>query len=262
MAETRPLVYACAGNSPEARLAEEVAAGLERLGLAEMSSVVAVAANVPSLLRTARSRGPVVAIDGCRRRCCATLLRSKGIRVSHAVRLDELAAGDDLVELVAAKLGLPAPRPRGRATSRYLRPLLELDPHPATAATVARSVGVTRPSAREVLEGLRRRGLVDRRPDKTYALTAAGADAARQAVRRQRIVECFLADFVGYPPAAVRELAQPIAEALSQDAAERLFDLLGAPARCPHGEPIEPTPAPGPGSQPTRSSRRPRGSAR
>jgi DtxR family transcriptional regulator, Mn-dependent transcriptional regulator len=125
------------------------------------------------------------------------------------------------------------------AGSRYLSALLEFRSEGAAAAAVARSLDVTRPSAGETLERLRRRGLVERRPDKTYALTASGTAAAREAVRRRRTVECFLADFVGYPTAAVRDLAQPIANALSDDTHERLFQRLGAPARCPHGRPID-----------------------
>lgn len=235
-----PLVYACAGNSAEARLAEQVAAGLERLGGAEMSSVVAVAADVPSLVRTARSRRPVVAIDGCRQSCCATLLRSRGIPVSHAVRLDELvdatpAEPGYLVELIAERLGLAIPR---RAASRYLAPLLDVHPESVAAATVARRLGVTRPSARQALESLRRRGLVERLPDKTFSLTRPGLNAARGAARRQQIVERFLTDFLGYELEAARELAPPLAAALSDDAAGRLVRRLrgrrgGGPPRPP-----------------------------
>lgn len=116
-------------------------------------------------------------------RLCApfTLLRSRGVSVSHAVSLDELAdvASPDrerLVELVAARLGwrtekVAAPRPGGRdrAGSRYLRALLDFHLGGVAAATVARRLGVTRPAPGEALEGLRRRGLVERRPDKAYA---------------------------------------------------------------------------------------------
>lgn len=129
------------------------------------------------------------------------------------------------------------------AGTRYLTALLEFRPEGAAAAAVARRLDVTRPSAGETLERLRRRGLVERRPDKSYVLTATGAAAARATVRRRRTVECFLADFVGYPTAVVRDLAQPIAAALSDDTLERLFQRLGAPARCPHGRPIESPPA-------------------
>lgn len=247
MSQTLPLVSPCVGNSAEARLAGKVAAGLERLGVAELVPAAAVAVMVPTRARAQRSRRPIVAIDGCREGCTATLLRSQGLLVSHAMRLDELAEGGSfarghLIERAARLLESPASgRALRRGTgSRYLCALLKFQPEGAAAAAVARSLEVTRQSAGETLERLRRWGLVERRPDKTYALTTAGTDVARGAVRRRRTVECFLADFVGYPTAAVHDLAQPIADALSDDAVELLFQRLGAPARCPHGRPIDP----------------------
>lgn len=229
MATSRPLVVACVGDSAGARLAAAVAARLERLGLADGAR----GAGRPE-------RCQVVALEGCRRDCAARSLRARGVRVWRSVRVDDLSEGRPpdaarLAEQVAAVLRARRP---GTAV-RYLRALLAQAPRGATAASVARTVGVTRPAAGETLIRLCRRGLVTRRPDRTFALTTAGVAAARAAVRRQRIAERFLADFAGYPTGDVRGPAARIAEGLPDDVAERLFERLGSPARCPHGLPIE-----------------------
>jgi Mn-dependent DtxR family transcriptional regulator/uncharacterized metal-binding protein len=259
-----PLVVACAGSSPEARLAEAVSFELERRGVVARSSLRDVTAAADVSVRVAGPHRRVVAIDGCREGCASALLLERGIRAARVVSLRELADVEtvdpaDLVERIRALLQADADegahtgstvddaedRPRDdHGRNRYLRALLEAHPARSQAAAVARALGVSRPSAGQALDGLRRRGLVERHADKSFALTASGMDAARTVVRSLRIAERFLVDFVGYPVADVRELAVPIADALTADATERLFERLGSPARCPHGNPIDPVPAP------------------
>ncbi|MDO9149491.1 putative zinc-binding protein [Hydrogenophaga sp.] len=75
----RPLVYACSGCSSAAQLANHVAVRLDRAGLAEMSCIAGVGGDVPSLLKTARSGRPIVALDGCPLVCVKSSLARHGI---------------------------------------------------------------------------------------------------------------------------------------------------------------------------------------
>jgi uncharacterized metal-binding protein len=70
----QPLVYSCSGCSSAAQMANAIAIGLDRRGDAEMSCIAGVGGDVPSLVRLATSRRPVVAIDGCRLQCVRACL--------------------------------------------------------------------------------------------------------------------------------------------------------------------------------------------
>ena len=65
----KPLVYSCSGCSSAAQLANAVAVKLDRTEIAEMSCIAGVGGDVPSLLRTAKSGRPIVALDGCALAC-------------------------------------------------------------------------------------------------------------------------------------------------------------------------------------------------
>ena len=77
--DPRPLVYSCSGCSSAAQLANHVALRLDRAGVAEMSCIAGVGGDVASLVRTARSGRPIIALDGCPLNCvqgCLTRLAS------------------------------------------------------------------------------------------------------------------------------------------------------------------------------------------
>jgi uncharacterized metal-binding protein len=78
-AASRPLVYSCSGCSSAAQLANAVALKLDRAGIAEMSCIAGVGGDVPSLLRTAKSGRPIVALDGCALACVSSSLDRHGL---------------------------------------------------------------------------------------------------------------------------------------------------------------------------------------
>ncbi|MEP6965428.1 MAG: putative zinc-binding protein, partial [Polaromonas sp.] len=78
-ASPRPLVYACSGCSSAAQLANHVAVRLDRSGVAEMSCIAGVGGDVPSLLKTALSGRPILALDGCPLVCVKSSLARHGI---------------------------------------------------------------------------------------------------------------------------------------------------------------------------------------
>ena len=77
-----PLVYSCSGCSSAAQLANHVALRLDRAGAAEMSCIAGVGGDVASLVRTARSGRPIIALDGCPLNCV------QGCQARHGIAAD------------------------------------------------------------------------------------------------------------------------------------------------------------------------------
>jgi DtxR family Mn-dependent transcriptional regulator len=100
-------------------------------------------------------------------------------------------------------------------------------------------LGVTRASAGEMLKRLEGEGLIERGEHKEAILTTAGRERAEQVVRKHRLVERLLTDFMGYSAAESHEHADELGEAFSDDMIERIAERLGNPPRCPHGWPID-----------------------
>src|ERR671933_236552 len=69
------------------------------------------------------------------------------------------------------------------------------------AVRVADMLGVSRASAGEMLKRLEADGLVERGEHKEALLTPAGRKRAEKVVRKHRIIERLLTDFMGYTPA-------------------------------------------------------------
>ena len=92
MTDTRaglPLVYSCSGCSSAAQLANHVALRLDRAGVAEMSCIAGVGGDVPSLVRTAHSGRPIIALDGCPLNCVQGCLSRHGIQAARHYQLQQ-----------------------------------------------------------------------------------------------------------------------------------------------------------------------------
>jgi len=110
---------------------------------------------------------------------------------------------------------------------------------PTLAARVAEMLGVSRASAGEMLKRLEGEGLVERGERKEAILTAKGRRRAEQVVRRHRLIERFLTDFLGYTPAESHVHADELGGTFTDEMIERIADRLGHPDRCPHGWPVD-----------------------
>src|SRR6478735_4542306 len=136
----------------------------------------------------------------------------------------------------------------GHSTDEYLEviyflafPIGEYRPagESAIASRVAEMLGVSRASAGEMLKRLEAEGLVERGEQKEAILTPAGRERAELVVRKHRIVERLLTDFMGYTPAEAHVHADEIGESFSDEMIERVSEKLGNPDRCPHGWPVD-----------------------
>ncbi|HZT92390.1 MAG TPA: metal-dependent transcriptional regulator [Gaiellaceae bacterium] len=108
------------------------------------------------------------------------------------------------------------------------------------ASRVAEMLGVSRASAGEMLKRLEAEGLVERGERKEAILTPAGAERARRVVRKHRIIERLLTDFMGYTAAEAHVHADELGATFTDDMVERIERRLGRPDRCPHGWPVDP----------------------
>ena len=111
---------------------------------------------------------------------------------------------------------------------------------PTLASRVAEMLGVSRASAGEMLKRLEAEGLVERGEHKEALLTEAGAERARKVVRKHRVIERLLTDFMGYTAAEAHVHADELGGTFTDEMIERIDEKLGHPERCPHGWPVDP----------------------
>jgi DtxR family Mn-dependent transcriptional regulator len=112
--------------------------------------------------------------------------------------------------------------------------------NPTLASRVAEMLGVSRASAGEMLKRLEADGLVERGEQKEAILTANGRDRAEKVVRKHRIIERLLTDFMGYTAAEAHVHADQLGDTFSDETVDRIEEKLGYPDRCPHGWPVDP----------------------
>lgn len=112
------------------------------------------------------------------------------------------------------------------------------NPGEVTTGTVAQRLGVVPGTASAMVKKLAERGLVDHRPYKGIELTASGQEMAVAAIRRHRICERFLSDYLGYTWHDADRLASTFEHELPAEIEQRLYEALGRPPFCPHGFPI------------------------
>jgi DtxR family Mn-dependent transcriptional regulator len=91
-----------------------------------------------------------------------------------------------------------------------------------------------------MLKRLEREGLIERGEHKEALLTRTGRARAERVVRKHRIIERLLTDFMGYTPAEAHVQADLLGDTFTDEMVERIEDKLGHPDRCPHGWPVDP----------------------
>ena len=109
---------------------------------------------------------------------------------------------------------------------------------------LAEWLGVSPPTVTVALQRLVRDDLIQLGAGRVVTLTPRGELAAAAVVRRHRVVECWLTEELGFDWVTADAEAERVAYTLSDVVLDRLYERLGAPATCPHGNEI-----PGTGNQ-------------
>jgi DtxR family Mn-dependent transcriptional regulator len=104
--------------------------------------------------------------------------------------------------------------------------------------SVASALGVTPGTATTMVKALAESGLAEYEPYSGVRLTGAGEKLAGLVLRRHRLVELFLVQVMGMSWDEVHEEAEQLEHAVSDRLIDRIDDMLGRPARDPHGDPI------------------------
>jgi DtxR family transcriptional regulator, Mn-dependent transcriptional regulator len=125
-------------------------------------------------------------------------------------------------------------------TEEYLEAILEIEEEgivPIRARLVER-LGLSAPAVSETVNRLVDHGYAQLYDDRSLHLTAKGREVATSIVRRHRLAERLLVDVIGLEWEKVHKEADRWEHAISAEVEEKLVQLLGDPATCPHGNPI------------------------
>ena len=133
-----------------------------------------------------------------------------------------------------------SPRAPSEVISRYLEAIYYMwsEGEPLRSARLADWLGVSRPTVTIALRRMTRDGMVRMTRTKDIELTPRGMAEAESIVRRHRIMERWLTDGLGLDWVAADEEAARLEHAVSEVVERRLYEALGRPKTCPHGNPI------------------------
>ena len=133
-----------------------------------------------------------------------------------------------------------SPRGPSEVISRYLEAIYYMwsEGEPLRSARLADWIGVSRPTVTIALRRMARDGMVRMTRTKEIELTPKGMAEAESIVRRHRIMECWLTDGLGLDWVTADEEAARLEHAVSDVVEKRLYEVLGRPRTCPHGNPI------------------------
>src|SRR5436305_3881023 len=126
------------------------------------------------------------------------------------------------------------------ATEEYLETILEIEEEgiPPIRARLVERLGISAPAVSETVNRLVEQGYAQLLEDRSLRLTPKGRALAVSIVRRHRLAERLLTDVIGLEWEKVHREADRWEHAISADVEEKLVQLLGDPATCPHGNPI------------------------
>src|SRR4029077_13852988 len=138
------------------------------------------------------------------------------------------------------KSNYPASSGPSEVVSHYLEAIYYIwnEGEAVRSARLADWLGVSRPTVTVALRRMSRDGMVRLNARKEIELTARGRRMAEAIVRRHRIMERWLTDGLGLDWVTADEEAARLEHAVSDVVEKRLYEVLGRPATCPHGNPI------------------------
>jgi len=107
----------------------------------------------------------------------------------------------------------------------------------AKTTCIAKELNVKPATVTKVVKRLEDKGLVKRIKYYSIILTDEGRRIAESIIRRHRILEAFLKDYLGFNNYESHSLAHKL-EHMPSILIERIYERLGKPSLCPHGNPI------------------------
>jgi DtxR family Mn-dependent transcriptional regulator len=122
----------------------------------------------------------------------------------------------------------------------YLRTVFELEEEGIVPlrARIAERLAQSGPTVSQTVARMERDGLLHVAGDRQLALTDAGRQLATRVMRKHRLAECLLVSVIQMPWEEVHIEACRWEHVISESVERRLYELLGHPDRCPHGNPI------------------------
>ncbi|MGH7510160.1 MAG: metal-dependent transcriptional regulator [Gemmatimonadales bacterium] len=127
-----------------------------------------------------------------------------------------------------------------RSVEDYLKAIYQLSPEgrPASTSEIANQLALSPPSVTGMVKRLSEQGLLEHVPYRGVLLTDEGRRAAIRMVRRHRLIEAYLVEYLGYSWDTVHEEAERLEHAVSDTLVEQMAAALGNPGFDPHGDPI------------------------
>jgi DtxR family transcriptional regulator, Mn-dependent transcriptional regulator len=125
-------------------------------------------------------------------------------------------------------------------TEMYLRTVFELEEEGIVPlrARIAERLTQSGPTVSQTVARMERDGLLHVAGDRQLALTDAGRTLATRVMRKHRLAECLLVSVIQMPWEEVHIEACRWEHVISESVERRLYELLGQPERCPHGNVI------------------------
>lgn len=125
-------------------------------------------------------------------------------------------------------------------TEQYLKVIHRLTEDGGVAKTteIASAMNVAPASVTEMLHKLSAKGYITHEPYKGATLRPRGRKIACRIARKHRLLERFLADYVGIKGRQRHEQACRMEHTLTDEAEQNLCRIMNRPTECPHGRRI------------------------
>jgi DtxR family Mn-dependent transcriptional regulator len=125
-------------------------------------------------------------------------------------------------------------------TEMYLRTVYELEEEGIVPlrARIAERLSQSGPTVSQTVARMERDGLLHVAGDRQLALSDTGRTLATRVMRKHRLAECLLVSVIELPWEEVHIEACRWEHVISESVERRLYELLGHPDRCPHGNVI------------------------
>lgn len=129
-----------------------------------------------------------------------------------------------------------------RAEEDYIKTIyelsLDLDTTIVKTNEMSQRLAITDQSVNEMIKKLAKKDLLEFIPYKGVKLSQQGLDEAIRLVRAHRIWEVFLMEHLGFNWEDVHKEAELLEHAASNEVIDKLYDFIGKPKYCSHGNPI------------------------